>query len=448
MARGIFQKINGIWKRVIAPSFKDGGTWKSIQKGFVKRNGVWQQFYPSDVSAKILVVGGGGGGGVGYGYEGGGGGGAGGVVFRENQILSVLSGNNYTIKVGTGGGANESGTYSLFGTGGITLTNTVSPAVYAGTYPVYNGFLNTYGVWTHPGMSGAAPGTVSATYTTQLQIGQDYTLRVSADNAIDVSIDGNGVGSNSDWGSYNDSRVTLSAGTHTIVCTATNWGGPAMFAAALYNPQGQVVWDTRAPINYPVQVVEDGITALGGGNGGWGSPSQTAGSGASGGGGCGYVYTHSGGAGYPGQGYEGGTGIWQGFGQAGGGGGGGFAGAGQQSNGNAGGAGGPGITLLGFNVGGGGGGGYGNQGPGGTGPGGPGGTGGGGEGNGGAALANTGGGGGGGLHGGQTSGGRGADGIVVVQYTGAAAFTGGSITYNNGITTHVFTSSGSLTALG
>ncbi len=417
MARGIFQRINGVWRRVIAPSAKDNGSWRPIQKGFVKKDGAWQQFYPSDVIADILVVGGGGGGGVGYGYEGGGGGGAGGVVFVENQTLSVLNGNSYKITVGTGGGANESGTLSLFGTGGITINNTVTPAVYAGTYGVYNGFLNTYGVWTHPGMSGAAPGTVSATYSTQIQTGQDYTLRVSADNAISVSIDGNGIGSNYDWGSYNDYRVTLSAGPHSIVCTATNYGGPAMFAAALYDPQGRVVWDTRAPINYPTQVVEGGITALGGGNGGWGTPEQTAGSGGSGGGGCGYVYTHEGGPGYPGQG-------------------------------NAGGAGGPGATILGFSVGGGGGGGYGNQGPDGSGPGGPGGPGGGGTGNGGNAQPNTGGGGGGGLHGGQTSGGRGANGIIVVQYAGAPAFTGGTITYENGLTTHVFTSSGQLTALG
>jgi len=448
MARGIFQRINGVWRRVIAPSVKDNGTWKAIQKGFVKKDGVWQQFYPSDVTAKILVVGGGGGGGVGYGYEGGGGGGAGGVVFVENKILSVLNGNSYKIVVGTGGGANESGTYSLFGTGGITVNNTSTPAIYAGTYGVYNGFLNTYGVWTHPGMSGAAAGSVSVTYTTNIQFGQDYTLRVSADNAIDVSIDGTLIGSNYDWGSYNDYRVTLAVGSHTITCVATNWGGPALFAAALYNPRGQVVWDTRAPINYPTQIIEGGITALGGGNGGWGTPEQTAGSGGSGGGGCGYVYTHEGGAGYPGQGYAGGTGIWQGFGAAGGGGGGGFSGPGQPSNGNAGGAGGSGITFLGRVVGGGGGGGYGNQGMNGNGPGGPGGPGGGGDGNGQNAQPNTGGGGGGGLHGGQTSGGRGADGIVVVQYAGAPAFTGGTITYENALTTHVFTSSGQLTALG
>lgn len=447
MSRGIYQKIKGQWKRVVGPSFKQDGTWEPIQKGFVKKDGQWRQFYPGDVIAKILVVGGGGGGGVGYGYEGGGGGGAGGVVLKENQTLSVLDGVSYNITVGQGGGANESGGYSLFGTGGITVQNTSTPAVYAGTYPVYNGFLNTYGVWTHPGMSGAAAGTVSVSYTTNLQIGQDYTLRVSADNAITVTVDGNEIGSNGDWGSYNDYRVTLGAGLHTIDCVATNWGGPAMFAAALYNLQGHVVWDTRAPINYPNVIVEGGITALGGGNGGWGSAEQTAGTGGSGGGGCGYVYTHNGAAGYPGQGYAGGVGIWQGYGQAGGGGGGGYSSVGQGSNGNAGGAGGGGINLLGFAVGGGGGGGYGNQGPGGSGPGGAGGAGGGGAGNGGSAQANTGGGGGGGLHGGQTSGGSGAAGIIVVQYEGIPLFTGGTITSDNGVVTHVFTTSGSLTAL-
>ena len=122
-------------------------------------------------------------------------------------------------------------------------------------------------------------------------------------------------------------------------------------------------------------------------------------------------------------------------------------GAGQQSNGNQGGDGGPGITYLGRSVGGGGAGGYGSQRASGSGPGGTGGSGGGGNGNGGDASANTGGGGGGSEHSAQTSGGRGADGIVVVQYAGPAAFTGGEITYENGVTTHTFTTSGALTAI-
>lgn len=448
MSRGIFRKQNGQWKRVTAPSFKEDGVWKPVQKGFVKENGAWKQFYPSDVVAKILVVGGGGGGGVGYGCEGGGGGGAGGVVFKENQTLSVLSGNSYNIVVGAGGGANASGTYSLFGPGGVVAFNTANRPVYAGTYPVYNGFLNTYGVWISPDFVNPVDTLEQVIYTTYLTVGGRFTVRASADNEIQVLVNGTPIVSNSNWGSYDDGVVDLPGGAVTITVNAVNrdGGSPGLFASALYNQAGQVVWNTRSPITNPTRI--DGFTALGGGNGGWGTPEQTASSGASGGGGCGYVNTHSGGSGYPGQGNAGGTGIWEGFGSAGGGGGGGYSGAGAGSNGNAGGGGGNGITLLGFSVGGGGGGGYGNQSPNGTGPGGAGGAGGGGTGNGGNATANSGSGGGGGLHGSQTSGGRGANGRVVVQYSGSPAFTGGTITYNNGITTHDFTSSGTLTAIG
>lgn len=327
MSRGIFRKQNGQWKRVIAPSHKVDNEWKPISKGFVKKDGVWQQFYPGDVLAKILVVGGGGGGGIGYGWEGGGGGGAGGVVFKEDVKLSVLSGNNYNITVGTGGGANTSGTYSLFGTGGVAVQNTATPAIYAGTYPVYNGFLNTYGVWTSPDFVNPVNVLQQVIYSTYLTMGGRFTARASADNEVQVFVNGTPVVSNGDWGTYDDGIVDLPAGPTTITVNAVNrdGGSPGLFAAALYDAAGRVVWDTRAPINYPVIISEGGITALGGGNGGWGTPEQTAGSGASGGGGCGYVNTHEGGAGYPGQGNAGGTGIWEGFGQAGGGGGGGYA---------------------------------------------------------------------------------------------------------------------------
>lgn len=445
MSRGIFNKRNGQWRQVVAPSIKQGNVWTPITKGFYKTGGLWQQFYPGNVTADILVVAGGGGGGIGYGYEGGGGGGGGGVVFVQNQILSVQTGQSYKIIVGAGGGANASGSNSVFGLGGTQTVNTTDVPIYAGTYPVYNGFLNTYGVWTHPGMAGAAAGTVTVNYTTVLALGGTFLLRVSADNAIDVSIDGTPRGSNGDWGYYNDTYVDLVAGSHTITCTATNWGGPAMFSAALYDVAGTVVWHTRSPIDQPTRI--NGFVALGGGNGGWGTPDQTAGSGGSGGGGCGYVYTHSGGSGFPGQGNNGGTGVWQGFGQAGGGGGGGASGPGQPSNGNQGGAGGNGVNLLGFSVGGGGGGGYGNQGPSGDGPPGEGGAGGGGRGNGGNAQNGTGGGGGGSLHGAATGAGRGGDGIIVVRYQGAVSFAGGAISNDNGVITHVFTSSGELAAL-
>jgi hypothetical protein len=446
MSRGIFKKQNGQWKRVIAPSYNDHGTWKSIQKGFVKKNGIWQQFFPSDVIANILVVGGGGGGGIGYGYEGGGGGGAGGVVYNEGIKLSVLSGNHYTITVGTGGSENASGGYSSFGDGGIVNLNTSSVPVYAGTYPVYNGFLNAYGVWTSPDFVNPVDSLQQVVYSTIIDTGGRFTVRASADNEIEVFVNGTSIVSNSDWSTYNDGIVDLSAGSVTITVNAINRdaGSPGLFSAALYDAAGNLVWNTRSPLTNPTRI--SGFTALGGGNGGWGTPEQTAGNGASGGGGCGYVNTHDGAAGYPGQGNNGGTGIWQGYGAAGGGGGGGFAGAGAGSNGNQGGAGGPGINLLGFEVGGGGGGGYGNQGRNGTGPGGAGGAGGGGDGNGGNGVPGTGGGGGGSLHSAATSAGRGGSGLVVVQYPGSPSFNGGEIRYDNGVTTHVFYSSSALSA--
>ena len=445
MSRGIFKKQNGQWKRVIAPSYNIGGNWTSIQKGFVKKDGIWQQFFPSDVVAKILVVGGGGGGGIGYGYEGGGGGGAGGVVYREGIPLSVLSGNNYNVTVGEGGSANSSGGYSLFGSGGFDTINSADVPVYAGTYPVYNGFLNSYGVWTSPDFVNPVDTLQQVNYSTRLDVGGRFTVRASADNEIEVFVNGNSIVSNANWATYNDGIVDLSSGTISITVNAVNrdGGSPGLFAAALYDATGNVVWNTRSPLTNPTRI--SGFTALGGGNGGWGTPEQTAGSGASGGGGCGYVNTHDGGAGYPGQGHNGGVGIWQGYGSAGGGGGGGFAGTGEGSNGNQGGNGGAGINLLGFTVGGGGGGGWGSQSSSGTGPGGSGGTGGGG-GNGGDAVPGTGGGGGGSLHGGQTSGGRGGSGLVVVQYPGSPSFLGGEILYDNSVTTHVFYSSSALSA--
>ena len=442
--RGIFTKKNGAWVPVVAPSVKEAGTFENIKAGYTNVNGVWKQFWPPNVTANILVVAGGGGGGIGYGWEGGGGGGAGGVVYQSGIILSATS--NYTAIIGAGGGANSRGNDSWFGQG--TPPSTVSATdtpVYAGTYPVYNGFLNTYGVWTSPDFVSPVGTWVSINYTAQIPVGQNYLLRVSGDNHIRVTINGNLVGANDDWGSYNDSTVSISAGSTNIFVQALNDGGPALFAAALYSPQGNVIWSTR---DTTIVTTSSWPLAIGGGNGGWGTPEQTAGNGGSGGGGCGYVNTHSGGNGTPGQGNAGGTGIWQGFGQAGGGGGGGAGSVGQQSNGNQGGDGGDGVRLLGMYVAGGGAGGYGSQGPGGSGPGGNA-TAGGGAGNGGAGVDGTGGGGGGSQHSASTPAGPGGSGGIYVQYPAVGAFfTGGTITINNGIVTHAFTSPGSFTLGG
>jgi len=442
--RGIFTKQNGQWVPVDAPTVNQTGTWTNIKAGYTNVNGQWQQFWPPNVHANILVVAGGGGGGIGYGWEGGGGGGAGGVIYASNILLDAT--HTYNATVGAGGGANASGGDSYFGLNTtIPSTSAVDTTVYPVSYGCYNGFLNTYGVWVNPDAVDPVGSWVTVNYTAYIPVAQQYQLIVSADNHIRVTINSTQVGANDDWGSTNTSYVNLNSGLVTVTCQALNDGGPASFAAALYDPSGNVVWNTRQTA--PIQYNDGWFTAIGGGNGGWGTPNQTAGSGGSGGGGCGYVNTHGGGGDVGGQGNNGGTGVWQGFGAAGGGGGGGFGGPGYDSNGNQGGDGGPGGTFLGFQVGGGGGGGWGRQGPEGTGPGGAGGLGGGGAGNGGNGVNGTGGGGGGSEHSSYTPAGTGGSGLVVVQYPGVTPFFqgGDQVTVNNGIVTHVFTTLGNST---
>jgi hypothetical protein len=437
--RGIFVNNSGVWQPVSVPYVNtDPNQPATIRAGWNKQNGQWRQFWPPNVFANITVVGGGGGGGVGYGWEGGGGGGAGGVVMQDSVELNAS--HTYYITVGDGGGPNASGHDSYFGTTSAPqVLNATDGPVYAGTYPVYPGWLNTYGVWFDTSFSSAG-GTVN--YTVNIPSAGQYTVVCGADNAIQVSINGTLVASNANWGSTDSGTIRLPAGLATITCDSQNWGGPALFAATLTDFLGNQIWNTRqtAPV-----IVGTPLLAIGGANGGWGTPAQTAGSGGSGGGGCGYCGDHSGGAGVSGQGNSGGTGNWQ----RGGGGGGGYSSAGSGSNGDSGGGGGSGLSIyrggITLQVAGGGGGGWGTQGPGGSGPGG-GADCGGGVGNGGNGQNGTGGGGGGSLHSAYSSAGSGGSGLVLVQYQGSTSFfNGGTVSVSNGWVTHSFSSPGNWT---
>jgi hypothetical protein len=190
------------------------------------------------------------------------------------------------------------------------------------------------------------------------------------------------------------------------------------------------------------------LTAIGGGNGGKGTSATgvVGGTGGSGGG-SGAYYTASGGLGTSGQGSNGGTGSSGSPYYTGGGGGGASAvGANGASTGGNGGAG-TASSITGSSVtyaGGGGGGAHFAASGGGTG-------GAGGGGNGGfnaqgtAGTANTGGGGGG--SGASASGAAGGSGIVIISYTGAQQFGGGTVTSVGGNTIHTFTTSGVLSPI-
>jgi hypothetical protein len=432
MSRQPYVNNNNTWSPVKGLWVDNVGTWTQAKGMWENQNGVWVRVWPPDpVTAQILVVGGGGGGGGPSGYEGGGGGGAGGVVYSTNTVISAVN-NSYAVVVGAGGAQDTNGGNSSFGTASLQ-DDTVDQTIYEAPYPVYTGFLSQYGVWNYNPPSEAPAGTITLNYTTYLANGGTYTLITSADNRTN-SISFNGgpsVLSEEQWWNTASTTVALPPGTNTISITATNDGGPASVAAALIDSSGNVIWNTRSPLNGQTHI--SGLLALGGGHGGYGPTQNGPGAnGASGGGGSGYVQNAPGGSGYPGQGNAGGTGIWQGYGQAGGGGGGGYLTAGNSSNGNQGGDGGNGtiFTVAGqsYAVGGGGGGGYGSQSSGGTGPGGAGGFGGGGDGNGGNGVNGTGGGGGGDEHSGIIPGGSGGSGGVYVGYvspTGQPLFVGG-----------------------
>ena len=150
--------------------------------------------------------------------------------------------------------------------------NTASIPLYPATNGVYPGFLNTYGVWNVPsaGDWGHNDGGFSVTFTTSVSSYGTYTLYCCADNACQVSIDGNLIGTNANWGTVNSYSVTLTAGTHTIVIAAQNWGGPASVAAALNNSAGVTVWNTRSS----GQIIPDSRTIYG--VGGKGADSSVA----------------------------------------------------------------------------------------------------------------------------------------------------------------------------
>ena len=119
--------------------------------------------------------------------------------------------------------------------------------------PIYNvgwytwcDFLNTYGVWVNPDGVDPVGSWVEVNYVVAIPTTGSYLLRVSGDNHVRVYIYGNLVGSNDDWVYYNDSTVGINAGVTTIVVNGLNDGGPAGFAAALYDLAGNLVWSTRS----------------------------------------------------------------------------------------------------------------------------------------------------------------------------------------------------------
>jgi hypothetical protein len=103
-------------------------------------------------------------------------------------------------------------------------------------------------IWSSPGAVTDAPvdtayynATVHATQLTHV------TIYASADNQVDVFLNGLFVGSNADWSTTATLSATLQAGSNAVQLRARNWGGSAGLIMTLLDEEGAVLLNTGSP---------------------------------------------------------------------------------------------------------------------------------------------------------------------------------------------------------
>ena len=242
----------------------------------------------------------GGGGGAG-GYTGSGGAGGDGSTYGSNESTGGggAGGYNDDNRAYGGGGTGIKGiSNNGSGNGGggssyNSVTDFISTNINSQVdfYPVtlswaWGNFINTYGVWS-PTDNGTYTRGWYAPYT------GTYTMEYTADNYIEVRVDGRLVGVESNFGSSTTSTFTARQGIVTLSFTVANYGGPAGFAVTIRDRTNTLIWDTRTyasknSINLAIRSVAGGTNGTqadggfpGGGGGGHDS-GQTAGNGGGG----------------------------------------------------------------------------------------------------------------------------------------------------------------------
>ena len=242
----------------------------------------------------------GGGGGAG-GYTGSGGAGGDGTTYGSNESTGGggAGGYNDDNRAYGGGGTGIKGiSNNGSGNGGggssyNSVTDFISTNINSQVdfYPVtlswaWGNFINTYGVWS-PTDNGTYTRGWYAPYT------GTYTMEYTADNYIEVRVDGRLVGTESNFGGSTTSTFTARQGVVTLSFAVANYGGPAGFAVTIRDRNNTLLWDTRTyasknSINLAIRSVAagtNGTQADGGfpGGGGGGHDSyQTAGNGGNG----------------------------------------------------------------------------------------------------------------------------------------------------------------------
>ena len=207
-----------------------------------------------------------------YGSESTGGGGGGGAMDDDR----AYGGGGTGIKGISNNGTARSGGGSSYNAATDYISTNINSQV--DFYPVtlsyaWGNFINTYGVWS-PSNNGTYTRGWYAPYS------GPYTMEYTADNYIEVRVDGQLIGTESNFGGSTISTFTARQGIVTLSFTVANYGGPAGFAVTIRDRTNTLIWDTRtyaskSSINLAIRSVAAGTNGTqadggfpGGGGGG------------------------------------------------------------------------------------------------------------------------------------------------------------------------------------
>lgn len=143
-----------------------------------------------------------------------------------------------------------------------TYNNLISIGTHTGWYavtnPVWSSFMNTYAVWT-----GGEFDVTTNVYSKDIvfPVTGDYAFQVSADDTLNVYLDGvlvvasSDVPSDPNYPADKTVQKTITAGTHTLYFTIWNGWGPAGAAIQISKPDTTALWNTREIISESVSTI-------------------------------------------------------------------------------------------------------------------------------------------------------------------------------------------------
>ena len=137
--------------------------------------------------------------------------------------------------------------YKVTGVPGTTFTwQSVGGWYKAPTDPTWCAFMDSYAVWV-----GNPQEVTTNVYSTNVEfpVTGTYTFNISTDNSGSITVDGLGTFSWADFHTVGTQTATITAGTHLVTLSITNYGGPAGIAAQILKPDTTELWNTLSIIS-------------------------------------------------------------------------------------------------------------------------------------------------------------------------------------------------------